>query len=339
MIRQWILARRPDGPVTEDCFTYQEVASPEAPAGSDRILVRNELLLFAPTIRNWISGQADSYYPTVPLGSPVLAPILGRIVASDRPDFPVGARVVGTGAWQDEQWTDTRACRLVTDDLSSVDAMGICGLNALTAYAGLFHVGKPQAGEVVLVSGAAGSVGSVAAQIGCIIGCKVIGLCGGAEKARWLRETCGIAQVIDYKAEDVPAQLDRLAPDGIDLYFDNVGGSLLNTVVARLRRKARVVLCGQIATYDSAVVTPGLDMMRIIYGGMRLEGFLSFDYVQHFTEAIVQLRRWNHAGLLQHREDVRNGFLDIPRHFRSLFDGTNAGTLLARIHDAEGNPL
>jgi NADPH-dependent curcumin reductase CurA len=339
MNRQWVLSRRPDGPVTDDCFAYCEVPRTVGPAAPGTIMVRNELLLFAPTIRNWISGERDSYYPTVEIGAPVMAPALGRIIESDNPDWPAGTRVICTGAWQDEQWVDPQMCRKVPEDLGSVDAMGICGLNALTAYAGLLHVGRPEPRETVLVSGAAGSVGSVAAQIARIAGCRVIGLCGGAAKAGWLRETCGIPLVIDYKIEDVPARLDMVAPGGIDVYFDNVGGTLLGDVVARLRRRGRVVLCGQIATYDTAVKTAGLNMMRIIYGGIRLEGFLSHQHASRFPEAMAQLREWDAAGLIRHREDVRDGFAGLPRMFRSLFEGTNNGTLLGRICDEAGNRL
>jgi NADPH-dependent curcumin reductase CurA len=220
-----------------------------------------------------------------------------------------------------------------------VDALGILGMNALTAYFGIIEVGQPQPGETLLVSGAAGSVGSIAAQIGRIGGARVIGICGGSEKAQWLKDSCGIAEVIDYKAEGVGEALDALCPDGVDVFFDNVGGTMLGDVVARMRRHGRVALCGQIATYDDAASNPPLDMMRIIYGAIRLQGFLVPDFADRMPEALEKLSQWDREGLLAHREDVRDGFAALPDTFASLFDGSNNGTLIARIADEDGRPI
>ena len=314
--RQWLLAKRPVGAVTPDCFRYNEVPSQASPPADGMVLLRHELLLCAPTIRNWISGNRDSYYPTVEIDAPIMAPAIGRIVVSNDPDWPVGTRLVGAGSWQDEQWVDPvkQGFRKVPEHISSVDAMGVVGINALTAYCGLLRVGQVREGEVLLVSGAAGSVGSVVAQIGRIKGCRVIGICGGADKVRWLSEECGIDHVIDYKGEDVVARLDELCPDGIDVFFDNVGGSLLRDVVARMKPKGRIVLCGQISAYEGTgeVATPPLDVMRMIYGGIRMEGFLARHHVAAFDEAINDLAQWDAEGLLTHREDVRDGFARLP---------------------------
>ena len=258
----------------------------------------------------------------------------------ERAGFPVGARVLGTLAWQDYQWIDpAHGYRRLPDDVSSVDALGVLGMNALTAYFGVLDVAQPRSGEVLLVSGAAGSVGSIAAQIGRIVGARVVAICGGAEKAQWLRDECGIADVIDYKSRDVLARLDELCPTGVDVFFDNVGGALLRDVVARLRRGGRVALCGQIATYDGTAGDPPLDMMRIIYGAIRLQGFLVPDYAARYDEATTQLAQWLSAGKLAHREDIRDGLEVLPETFASLFNGNNAGTLIARISDRDGAPL
>lgn len=339
MNRQWLLAAHPVARVVPGNFTFQESDAPASPGGG-QVLLQTELVLCAPTIRNWISGNTASYYPTVPVGSPVMAPSVGRIVSSDNARFPVGTRLSGFGTWQDFQWIDPdNGFAIVPDGTSSVDALGVYGLNALTAYFGLLEVGRVQPGEVLLVSGAAGSVGSVAAQIGRIKGARVIGLCGGADKVRWLREECGVSEVIDYKADDLSGRLDALCPDGIDVFFDNVGGTLLRDVVARIRRHGRVVLCGQIATYDAAANDASLDMMRIVYGSMRLQGFLVMDYAASFSEALAQLATWVATGVLSHREDVRDGFRQIPETFSSLFTGGNTGTLIARLSDGDGKPL
>lgn len=345
MNRQWLLARNPQGAVEPDCFRYHES---EAPAGTDapgHVLIQWELLLCAPTIRNWISGNRNSFHPTVDIGAPILAPGIGRIIESRHPDYAVGQRVMGTASWQDRQWIDPAAgYRLVAPEVSSVDAMGVYGLNALTAYCGLVRIGQPRAGEVLLVSGAAGSVGSIAAQIGRIMGCQVVGIAGGAEKLRWLREECGVDALIDYKNDDVPARMDSLMPNGIDIYFDNVGGAILEAAAARMRPGGRIVLCGQISSYDTAgqgeaIAAPPIDMMRLIYGGIRMEGFLARQHVDLYPQAFSDLKRWNEEGLLVHREDVRSGLARLPETFAALFAGTNSGTLLARISDGQGNPL
>lgn len=337
--RQWLLASHPTGAAERRHFRLAETAVPPAPDAPGKVLVRHEVLLCAPTIRNWISGNRTSYYPTVEIGEPVMAPAVGRIVASDDARYPVGARLVGLGSWQEYQWVAPAGYRLVPEQIASTDALGIFGMNALTAYFGILDVGRPQPGEVLLVSGAAGSVGSVAAQIGRIQGARVIGICGGAEKAAWLRDACGIAEVIDYKAENLLERLDALCPAGIDVFFDNVGGTLLRDVVARMRRHGRIALCGQIATYDTGAGDPPLDMMRIIYGAIALRGFLVADYADRFAQATDELRGWSADGRLAHREDIRDGFERIPETFAALFDGSNTGTLLARIAGPDGVPL
>lgn len=332
--RRWTLAAHPGAQLSRSDFAWSEEPVPQDPPAPGQVLVQTELALCAPTIRNWISGNRSSYHPTIDIGAPVIAPGLGRVVASDDAAFPVGARVLGTVGWQDYQWVvPAHGYRVVPEEVSSVDALGVLGMNALTAYFGVLDVGQPRPGEVLLVSGAAGSVGSVAAQIGRIVGARVVAICGGADKARWLREECRIADVIDYKAGDLPRQLDALCPDGVDVFFDNVGGTMLRDVVARMRRGGRVALCGQIATYDGAAENPSLDMMRIIYGAIRLQGFLVPDYAARYAEATTQLAQWLAAGELAHREDVRDGLEALPDTFAALFRGDNAGTLIARISD------
>lgn len=337
--RQWLLAAIPEGAVQRRHFTYREVPVADTPPRPGQVLLRNEMLLCAPTIRNWISGNRSSYYRTVEVGETVLAPGVGRIVASDDPRFPVGTHLAGSAGWQDYQWVDPAHYQLLPAEVAPADALGIFGMNALTAYFGIMEVGRPKPGETLLVSGAAGSVGSVAAQIGRIQGARVVGICGGSDKAAWLRDTCGIADVVDYKAGDMLAQLDAVCPDGIDVYFDNVGGTLLRDVVARMRRHGRIALCGQIATYDSGAGNPALDMMRIIYGAITMSGFLVSDFAGRYPQAMADLAAWNAAGLIAHREDIRDGFAQLPETFAALFEGGNTGTLIARIADAEGAAL
>ena len=340
--RQWLLARHPVGAVGRDCFEYREVPDLAGQGAPGQVLMQWELLLCAPTIRNWISGQRDSFHPVVELGQPILAPAIGRIVESNNPDFPVGARLFGSGSWQDQQWIDPAAgYRIIPEGIGSVDAMGVLGINALTAYCGLMRLGEPKAGEVLLVSGAAGSVGSIVAQIGRILGCHVVGIAGGPGKLRWLREECGIEHLIDYKSEDVAAGMDAHCSDGIDIYFDNVGGDMLVAAAARMRPRGRIVLCGQISSYESggAITAPPIDMMRLIYGGIRMEGFLVRHHLDIIPKGLEDLAAWNAKGLLAHREDVRDGLKNLPETLSLLFSGRNEGTLLARISDGKGGQI
>ena len=219
--------------------------------------------------------------------------------------------------------------------------MGVLGINALTAYCGLMRLGEPKAGDVLLVSGAAGSVGSIVAQIGRIVGCHVVGIAGGPDKLRWLREECGIEHLIDYKSEDVAAGMDAHCPDGIDIYFDNVGGDMLVAAAARMRPRGRIVLCGQISSYESggAITAPPIDMMRLIYGGIRMEGFLVRHHLDIIPQGLADLAAWDAKGLLAHREDVRDGLKNLPETLSLLFSGRNEGTLLARISDGKGGQI
>lgn len=342
MNRRWLLARRPDGPVRRSDFMFEREPL-QAPAECGNVLLRNELLLCAPTIRNWISGNRESYYPTVELGDAVLAPAASRILWSDDPAWPVGARVVGLGSWQDYEWVNpqARGLRIIPEGITSRAAMGFLGMNALTAYFGVTRIGQAKGGETLVVSGAAGSVGAMAAQIGRILGCRVVGLCGSAQKAQWLRDECGIDAVIDYVHEDVGERLGVLCPDGIDVVFDNVGGEFLHHALAHANRHGRIVLCGQIATYDVADPHAGrpLDMMRIIYGSITLRGFLLNDFSAEIPEAQEQIGTWAEQGLLAHREDIRDGFDALPETFMALFRGGNHGTLLGRIADEHGLAL
>ena len=334
--RQWLLARRPTGRLAMNDLVYATVAVDDQPLAAGEVRVRHTLFLCAPTMRNWMAPVPGSLHPTVALGSPVLAPAGGRVIASAAPEMPVGTLVTGLGSWQDIQRYDAGALTVVSPGLSLIEAMGVVGINSLTAYFGMLRVGHPQAGDTVVVSGAAGSTGSVAAQIAKLSGCRVIGIAGDAAKCRWLIDECGLDAVIDYRNEDVSARLAALCPEGIDVFFDNVGGTTLQAAVDNMARHGRIVLCGQIAGYegDGPVVGPQ-NMMRLIYGSIVMQGFLGGDYAAENAAAQLDLKRWIDAGVLKYRIDLRNGFDNLPVIFSSLFDGSNSGTLIAAIeHDA-----
>jgi NADPH-dependent curcumin reductase CurA len=336
--RQWLLKRRPQGALAEGDFELREIEMPETEPAAGEILVRYVAFLCAPTMRNWMDAPGNSLYPSVPLGEPVLAPAVGRVVASGDPKFPVGSRVFTLGSWQDYALINTTGFLPVSplaEGVSFIDSLGRYGLNPLTGYFGLLEVGQAQSGQTLVVSGAAGSTGSTAAQIGRIKGMRVIGIAGGAAKCAWLTEQCGIDAAIDYKTENVEERLAALCPKGIDVYYDNVGGDILQAAVNNMANGGRIVLCGQISSYETEEQAEGpRNMMRLIYGSITMQGFLCSNYAAQFGQAIADLRIWMDAGELHYREDVRGGFEQLPDIFSALFDGSNNGTLIAMIDDS-----
>jgi NADPH-dependent curcumin reductase CurA len=270
------------------------------------------------------------------------APAVARVIDSVDPRFPVGSRVSVMSSWQDIATIDASAIAVQTvpEGITAVEALGVYGLNTLTAYFGLLRVGDPKPGETLVVSGAAGATGSVAAQIGKIKGCHVVGIAGGPAKCLWLREECGLDAAIDYRAGDVEPQLRHLLPKGIDIFFDNVGGPILQAAIENMARFGRVVLCGQIAGYNTREPVEGpRNMMRLIYGSIRMQGFLMGDYREQIPAAITQLRQWVAEGRLKIRTDVRSGFEDLPAVYGELFSGGNNGTLLVAIDKSEAESL
>jgi NADPH-dependent curcumin reductase CurA len=303
-----------------------------------QILVHHSVFLHAPTMRNWMDTPGNNYYPSVDLGSPMLATSAGKVIASADDRFPPGTRVTTIGFWQDYSIIDATVMpvRPVRDDMTLVEAMGPVGMNALTAYMGMIEVGQPQAGETVVVSGAAGSTGSVAGQIARILGCRVIGIAGSPDKCAYLVEELGFDAAIDYRVEDVQVRMAALAPGGIDVFFDNVGGSILQAAVENIAKFGRIVLCGQISGYDGSTPIPGpSNMMRLVYGSVRMQGFLLGDYEAKIPAARDQLWEWVVSGQLRHREDIRRGFENLPTTFGDLSRGANEGTLLVVTDEDE----
>jgi hypothetical protein len=334
--RQWRLARRPSGIAQPEDFELVEEALPTAAPAEGEIRVRNRAFLCAPTIRNWMDPPGNSLYPSIGIGEVIMGPASGEVVASAHADFAPGDRVATISSWQD--YATVRPAdsmtRVLPEGHSLIEALGVFGLNSLTGYVGMRHVGGVTAGESVLVSGAAGSAGSVAAQVARLDGARVVGIAGGDEKCRWLRDDCGLDAVIDYKSEDVRARIGELFPDGINVFFDNVGGETLQAAVDHMAPFGRIVLCGQIASYNAGESPEGpRNVMRLIYGGIRMQGFLVGHFAGHFDQALADLTAWERAGRLAHREDVRRGFENLPAAFNALFDGSNRGTLIVDIAD------
>lgn len=338
--RRWTLARQPDGAVAASDFALVEAAVDDTPPAPGEIVVRNLAFSVAPTIRNRLKpgGQRGA----IPVGGTIGGMAVCQVIASAHPRYPVGARLTAMTGWEDVSRIAPDRSPVppfgLPDDASLDDALGLFSPNSLTAYFGMTAIAKPQPGETVLVSGAAGSVGAIACQIARQRGARVIGLAGSAAKCRWLRDTCRIHAAIDYRHEDVAARLAELAPDGVHAFFDNVGGDLLQIAIDQIARHGRIAVCGQIAAYDRAGPAPGpRDMMRIVYGALRIEGFVVGDFVDRTDEAYACLRNWAAAGEVVVKIDRREGLAALPVGFVDLFSGGNDGTLIVVNDEAAAN--
>jgi NADPH-dependent curcumin reductase CurA len=334
--RQWLLVRRPTGLCSPEDFLYREEQCRSPVLRDGEIFIRNMAFLCAPTIRNWMDEAAGDFIPSIRLCDPVRGPCAARVIASANPDFPAGSRVCTISNWQDFDVVSpaNTLIRPIPDGYTFIEALGPVGMNALTAYFGLHEIGRPKAGETLLVSGAAGSVGTNATQIGKILGCRVIGLAGGKAKCDWLLDHGCVDHCIDYRNEDVPARIAVLCPQGVDIYFDNVGGATLQTAIDNMARFGRIILCGQISGYNDGAAENRIgNLMRLVYGSIRMEGFLASNYIAQFSLAMSRLAGWIEQGRLLHREDVRVGMEVLPFSLNALFDGSNTGTLIVQIAD------
>ncbi len=334
--RQWVLKSRPVNLPIEADFELQRVPVPSQGLPPGHILVRNSLFLCAPTMRNWMDAPSTSGYPSTNLGSPVIATSAGRVIESTDSRFPAGCRVTGIGHWAEYDVIDSAAwqVRIVPEGETLLEHMGPVGMNALTAYFGVMRVGKPRESETVLVSGAAGSTGSVAAQIARILGCRVVGVAGGPDKCRYLLDALGLEGAINYRKGGLVEQVARQCHDGVDVFFDNVGGDILQAAIENMNRHGRVVLCGQVSGYNgSRPINGPTNMMRLVYGSVTMQGFLLGDYEDEIPQARADLRRWLAEGELIHREDIREGFEALPTAFGDVLTGGNNGTLLVTVGD------
>ena len=326
-----VLRRRPEGLLTEDDVELEEgVALPELADGE--ALVEVEWLGIDATVRTWLS-KAEGYLPAVEIGEAVRASGIGRVVATRCETFPLGDFVYGLPGWQ--RYGVVRDDPLATHLGPEVDApalLSVYGATGLTAYVGMLEVGRAEAGQTVVVSAAAGATGSLAAQIAKIQGCRVIGICGRADKARWLTDDLGLDGAIDHRTENVGARLRELCPDRIDVYFDNVGGPILDLVLDRLAMHARVVLCGAIAIYNEHGRPPGpSNYFQLINRRARMEGFLSLDHWDRFPEVAATLGTWIAEGRLQYRTEVYEGLGSAVDALNALFTGANTGKTVIRL--------
>ena len=329
--RQWLLARRPRAAVSVEDFRLHEAEIPEP--GEGEILVRNHYLSCDPTQRGWMAR--DTYLPMVPLGEVMRAIAGAEVVRSRDGRFSPGQRVQGFFGWQDYAVVNPSAALPIVsipDDFPIPTAMSALGLTGLTAYFGLLDVGQAKAGETVVVSGAAGATGSMVGQIAKLKGCRAVGIAGGPEKCRYLTQELGFDAAIDYKRENLITALRAYCPNGIDVYFDNVGGAILDAALVFLALHGRVVICGAISTYNDESQAPGpKNYLRLLIRRGRMEGFLVLDYYHRAEEAIAAIAGWLRQGKLKDRVDVVEGFENAPAALGRLFTGENRGKQLVKI--------
>ncbi|WP_020672870.1 NADP-dependent oxidoreductase [Amycolatopsis nigrescens] len=330
---QFRLAARPSGLPKPTDWEYR--AQPVAGPADGEFLVEISHLSLDPAMRGWMNA-GKSYIPPVEIGEVMRAGAIGRVIESRNPRFAVGDHVSGTFGVQEYAVSDGREVRKVDPDVAPLATyLGALGMPGMTAYFGLLDIGRPKAGQTVVVSGAAGAVGSVTGQIAKIHGCRVVGIAGGAEKCRLLTDELGFDAAIDYKAEDVKAALREHAPDGVDVYFDNVGGDILDTVLTRLARGARIVICGAISQYNNTEPVRGpANYMSLLVHRASMTGMVVFDYADRFRAASAEMAGWLADGRLKVREHVVEAGLEaFPDTLLSLFSGDNVGKLVLKIRD------
>lgn len=328
--RQILLRAHPTAGPSDDCF---ETVTQEAPeAGSGEALVRVRYLSIDPAQRIWMNPGGAYGFEARP-GQPMLGLGVGLVAESSNPRFPQGSWVTGRLGWQQYAVLDDAATHtwLLPDGLDPVLSLGVLGMNGQTAYWGLFDIGRPQAGETVLVSAAAGATGSIVGQLAKIAGCRVVGLAGSEAKRAWLLEL-GFDAALDYRSPDLPELLAEACPDGVHVFFDNVGGDVLDLALSRLAVGGRIVLCGAIATYNAGGRAQGPAMYRMLIRQRgRMEGFLIFDYLPRYAEALTELRGWVADGRLKHREDVVHGLDNAPEALRRVLRGDNDGKMIVAV--------
>ena len=327
--RQIRLLRRPDGALTPDLFALSTAAVPVP--GPGEVLCRVRYISLDAANRTWLNPQ-PTYKPPVAVGGVMEGMTLSEVVASNAPGFAPGELVESFSGWQDYATHSARHLRKVSAGASPEHALSVLGMTGLTAYFGMLDVGRIQPGERVLVSAAAGAVGSVAGQIAKQKGCTVVGTAGTDEKCRWLTEDLGFDAAINYKTEDLGTAIKQHFPDGIDVYFDNVGGMMLQQALFRMRQHGRVVCCGAISSYDGGQ-GPGMRGVPelIVVRRLRLEGFIVMDYFPRRAEAERDLMAWLAAGAIKNRVDVLDGLERAPEALIGLLAGNNIGKRLVRL--------
>jgi NADPH-dependent curcumin reductase CurA len=325
------LVARPDGLPKDGDFELR--VRDDAPLADGQFRVDVRYLSIDPAMRVWMS-EAKSYWPPVALGEVMRAAGIGEVVESRHPDFPVGTWVSGMTGVQESFVSEGKGMQRF--DASKLPhpgwALSLFGATGLTAYFGLVEIGRPKPGETLVVSAAAGAVGSTVVQLGKALGLTVVGIAGGPDKCAYVREQLGADAAIDYKAGDVSKALRDACPDGVDIYFDNVGGEILDAVLKRLRMHGRVVLCGGISQYNAGADARGpANYLSLIAARGRMEGFVVIDYLQRAGEAIAAMTPFVQAGKMGSRLDIVDGLEHFPEALRRVYTGANFGKQLVKL--------
>ena len=333
MNRQWRIAARPEGRIKDSDFVWAE--EPTRSLTEGEIRVRTVYLSLDPTNRVWME-PADSYLPALPLGAVMRGISIGVVEESCAPSFEPGDIVQGLGGWQEvysgaaDGWTKLPHI----PGLPLAAFFGAMGHIGFTAYFGITDIGQPKPGETLVVSAAAGAVGSLAGQMGKIAGCRVVGIAGSDEKCDWITRELGFDEAINYRKEKVADGLTRTCPNGIDIDFENVGGEIMDAVLGRINPGARIALCGLISQYNAGAPVPGpYNFNNLLLRRGRLQGFLVLDFAGRFSEAAAKIVPWLLSGRLKYHIDMVEGLRNAPTALNKLFDGTNRGKLLVQVSE------
>ena len=333
--RRIVLNARPHGAPTAADFRLEHDPVPKPEAG--QVLLRTLYLSLDPYMRGRMS-DGPSYAPPVAIGDVMVGGTVSRVEASRHPDFKVGQRVLGYAGWQDYALSDGKGLTpLYAEDAHPSRALGVLGMPGFTAYMGLLDIGRPVAGETVVVAAASGAVGSVVGQIAKIMGCTVVGIAGGTEKCRYVTGELGFDACVDHRGDDLPGRLAAACPKGIDVYFENVGGAVFDAVLPLLNARARVPVCGLIAAYNATALPPGPDRLGLLVGTLlrkriRMQGFIVFDdYGPRWGEFAGAMGEWVQQDRVKVREDIVFGLENAPEAFIGLLQGRNFGKLVIQL--------
>ena len=330
MNKQLLFVKRPKGEA--DASTWSLETNPIPEIGEGEILVKQHYVSLDPAMRGWMN-EGKSYIAPMEIGSVMRAGSVGEVVASKHPKFEVGQYVAGTGGVQQYAVTDGKGFYQVDHKLAPLPMyIGTLGMPGMTAYFGITEVGKVKEGDTVLVSGAAGAVGSIVGQVAKIKGCKVVGIAGGPDKCKYVVDELGFDACIDYKNENVATRFKEVCPKGIDIYFDNVGGEILDIALTRLRMNARIVICGAISQYNNKTKIKGpSNYLSLLVNRASMTGMVVFDYADRYKEGAQILGGWMAQGKLKSREDVYAGIENFPETYNRLFSGDKMGKLVLKV--------
>ena len=331
MIETILLKKRPVGEPTLDNFEFEkETDTPTLSEGE--LLLETKYVSVDPYIRGRMSA-AKSYVAPYEVGQPLSSGVVAKVLVSKNDNFEKGEFVSGLLEWKSQQVNNGEGLQKVSEDKAPLSAyLGIVGMTGLTAFLGLHEIGKPKKGETLVVSGAAGAVGSVVGQIGKILGLNVIGIAGSDEKTEMLTSEFGFDHAINYKTtEDMKAAIEEAAPNGVDIYFDNVGGPISDAVLYSINRFARIIICGAISVYNKTETPKGLAVQPfLVKNSALMQGFIVSNYAEKFPEAINQLASWLQDGKLKYRETIVEGFKNTPQAFLDLMNGKNKGKMIVK---------